>query len=39
MPGSVSDLAMIAGYIGANETFDDAIGELAIEYVDLNERN
>jgi len=30
---------MIAGYMGASETFDDAIGELAVEYADQNERD
>jgi hypothetical protein len=31
------DAAMIAGYMGASETFDDAIGEFAMEYADQNE--
>jgi hypothetical protein len=30
---------MIAGYMGASETFDDAIGEFAMEYADQNERD
>jgi hypothetical protein len=30
---------MIAGYMGASETFDDAIGEFAVEYADQNERD
>jgi uncharacterized protein (DUF2252 family) len=33
------DAAMIAGYIGASGTFDDAIGEFAMEYADQNERD
>ncbi len=33
------DPAMIAGYMGASETFDDAIGEFAVEYADQNERD
>lgn len=33
------DPAMIAGYMGASETFDDAIGEFAMEYADQNERD
>jgi len=33
------DAAMIAGYMGASETFDDAIGEFAMEYADQNERD
>jgi uncharacterized protein (DUF2252 family) len=28
------DAAMIAGYMGASEIFDDAIGEFAVEYAD-----
>ena len=28
------DAAMIAGYMGASETFDDAISEFAVEYAD-----
>lgn len=30
---------MIAGYMGASRTFDDAIGEFAMEYADQNERD
>ena len=30
---------MIAGYMGASGTFDDAIGEFAMEYADQNERD
>jgi hypothetical protein len=30
---------VIAGYMGASETFDDAIGEFAMEYADQNERD
>jgi len=33
------DAAMIAGYMGASGTFDDAIGEFAMEYADQNERD
>ena len=33
------DPAMIAGYMGASGTFDDAIGEFAMEYADQNERD
>jgi hypothetical protein len=33
------DPAMIAGYMGASATFDDAIGEFAMEYADQNERD
>jgi Uncharacterized protein conserved in bacteria (DUF2252) len=33
------DPAMIAGYMGASATFDDAIGEFAMEYADHNERD
>ena len=28
---------MITGYMGASGTFDDAIGEFAMEYADQNE--
>ena len=28
------DAAMIAGYMGASEIFDDAIAEFAVEYAD-----
>jgi len=30
------DAAMIAGYMGSGQTFDDAIGEFAVEYADQN---
>lgn len=30
------DAAMIAGYMGKGQTFDDAIGEFAVEYADQN---
>jgi len=30
------DAAMISGYMGSGETFDDAIGEFAVEYADQN---
>jgi len=30
------DAAMISGYMGAGQTFDDAIGEFAVEYADQN---
>ena len=33
------DAAMISGYMGSSETFDDAIGEFAVEYADQNERD
>jgi hypothetical protein len=33
------DAAMIAGYMGASTTFDDAVGEFAMEYADQNERD
>ena len=33
------DAAMIAGYMGTSETFDEAIGEFAMEYADQNERD
>ncbi len=33
------DPAMIAGYLGSNSTFDDAIGEFAVEYADQNLRD
>jgi uncharacterized protein (DUF2252 family) len=33
------DAAMIAGYMGSSETFDDAIGEFAVEYADQNQRD
>jgi uncharacterized protein (DUF2252 family) len=33
------DAAMISGYIGSSETFDDAICEFAVEYADQNQRD
>jgi uncharacterized protein (DUF2252 family) len=33
------DAAMIAGYMGSNTTFDDAICEFAVEYADQNLRD
>ena len=33
------DPAMISGYMGSSETFDEAIGEFAVEYADQNERD
>ena len=33
------DAAMIAGYMGSNSTFDDAICEFAVEYADQNLRD
>jgi hypothetical protein len=30
------DAAMIAGYMGSGQSFDDAIGEFAVEYADQN---
>lgn len=30
------DAAMIAGYMGTGQTFDDAVGEFAVEYADQN---
>ena len=31
--------SMISGYMGSSGTFDDAIGEFAVEYADRNQRN
>jgi predicted alpha/beta hydrolase len=28
------DAAILAGYMGSGQTFDDAIGEFAVEYAD-----
>jgi len=28
------DAAVISGYVGSGQTFDDAIGEFAVEYAD-----
>jgi len=33
------DAAMISGYIGSSEIFDEAIGEFAVEYADQNARD
>ena len=33
------DAAMISGYMGSGQTFDDAIGEFAVEYADQNRRD
>ena len=33
------DAAMISGYMGSSEAFDDAICEFAVEYADQNERD
>jgi hypothetical protein len=33
------DPALIAGYMGANTSFDDAICEFAVEYSDQNQRD
>jgi len=33
------DSAMMAGYMGSGRTFDDAIGEFAVEYADQNRRD
>jgi uncharacterized protein (DUF2252 family) len=33
------DAAMISGYIGSSETFDDAVCEFAVEYADQAERD
>ena len=33
------DAAMISGYMGSSETFDDAIGEFAVEYADQSQRD
>ena len=33
------DAARIAGYMGSNDTFDDAIREFAMEYADQNQRD
>jgi len=33
------DAARIAGYLGSNSTFDDAIGEFAVEYADQNQND
>jgi uncharacterized protein (DUF2252 family) len=33
------DAAMISGYMGSGQTFDDAIGEFAVEYADQNAKD
>lgn len=33
------DAAMIAGYMGSGQSFDDAIGEFSVEYADQNQRD
>jgi hypothetical protein len=33
------DAAMISGYMGSGQTFDDAIGEFAVEYSDQNRKD
>jgi hypothetical protein len=33
------DAAKIAGYMGSNSSFDDAVGEFAVEYADQNQRD
>jgi uncharacterized protein (DUF2252 family) len=33
------DAARIAGYMGSGQTFDDAVGEFAVEYADQNRRD
>ena len=33
------DAARIAGYMGSNSTFDDALCEFAVEYADQNQRD
>jgi uncharacterized protein (DUF2252 family) len=33
------DAALISGYVGSSEAFDDAICEFAVEYADQNERD
>jgi hypothetical protein len=30
---------MISGYMGSGQTFDDAVGEFAVEYADQNQRD
>jgi predicted alpha/beta hydrolase len=30
------DAAMMSGYMGSGQTFDDAVGEFAVEYADQN---
>ena len=33
------DAAMITGYMGSGQTFDDAVGEFAVEYSDQNQKD
>jgi uncharacterized protein (DUF2252 family) len=33
------DAAVISGYMGSGQTFDDAIGEFAVEYADQNQKD
>jgi predicted alpha/beta hydrolase len=33
------DAARIAGYMGSGQSFDDAVGEFAVEYADQNRRD
>ena len=33
------DAALIAGYTGSSEIFDDAMGDLAVEYADQAQRD
>jgi hypothetical protein len=33
------DAAVLSGYLGKNDTFDDAIGAFALAYADQNERD
>lgn len=33
------DAALMSGYMGSGQTFDDAIGEFAVEYADQNRRD
>jgi hypothetical protein len=33
------DAAVIAGYMGSGQTFDDAVGEFAVEYSDQNRKD
>jgi len=33
------DAAVLSGYLGKNDTFDDAIGDFALAYADQNERD
>ena len=33
------DAAMISGYLGSSDTFDDAICEFAVEYADQTQRD